>query len=322
MKMKSAKKQFAAALALKHARRFEEALAAFDGMEDPPAVDRYEILFERAHILLELGRFDDCMQALDRVLQFSHDDPEAWYLKSLAFEKQGNNAEAEKCWKRSVKEARKWVEGDHPCEYWDMHGYDLGEKGCWGRYELCQDALLRLDPANFEALHEKANALSNMGRHEESLPLYDRALAMMGTEEDDYPFCLLNKGQAFAFLGRCGEAVALYDLALTNPDNNFDRIGETWYARGDAFFLAGRFEEALESYEETARHGYWHYAGVDGKARALAELGRYAESLGCCEELLKMYPKYRGMQKLKALVLRKLSDSPAGPPADRLGKPV
>jgi tetratricopeptide (TPR) repeat protein len=203
-----------------------------------------------------------------------------------------------------------------------MHGYDLGEKGCWGRYELCQDALLRLDPANFEAWHEKANAISNMGRHEESLPLYDRALAMMGPEEDDYPFCLLNKGQSLASLGRCDEAVALYDLALTNPDNNFDRIGETWYARGNAFFLAGRFAEALESYEETARHGYWHYNGVDGKARALAELGRYEEALGCCEEMLKRHPKYKAMQKLKALVLRKLGDSPAVPPAVRPGGPV
>jgi tetratricopeptide (TPR) repeat protein len=302
---KRMKKRFAAALALKDARRFEEALAAFEGMEDLPAEDIYEVMFERAHTLLEMGRLDDCLQALGRLLDISDEDPEAWYMKSLALEKQGKRAEAEKCWKRSVKEARKWVEGEHPCEYWEMHGFDLGEKGCWGRYEVCQDALIRLDPAHLEAWHEKANALSNMGRHAESLPFYDKALEM-GPDEDDYPFALLNKGQALTSLGRYDEAVALYDIALADPDDNFDRIGETWIARGNTLLQAGRFEEALASYEEAVPRGYWHFGGVSGKAHALEKLGRYAEALECCEEFLKRFPKERFMLKLKALVLRKL----------------
>ncbi|MCX5994162.1 MAG: tetratricopeptide repeat protein [Chloroflexi bacterium] len=319
---KRMKKRFAAALALKHARRFEEALAAYDGMEDLPAEDLYEVMFERAHTLLEMGRLEDCLHALDRLLAISAEDPEAWYLKSLALEKQGKSAEAEKCWKRSVKEAKKWMEGEHPCEYWEMHGFDLDEKGSWWRCELCQDALIRLDSANLEAWHEKANSLCDMGRHAESLPLYDKALEM-GPDEDDYPFVLLNKGQALTSLGRYDEAVALYDIALADPDDNFDRIGETWFARGNTLLLAGRFEEALGSYEEAASRGYWHFGGVSGKAHALEKLGRYAEALECCEEFLKRYPKERFMLKLKALVLRKLRGAPAVPgPAEAGGKEV
>jgi len=317
---KRMKKRFAAALALKHARRFEDALAAFDGLQDLPAEDIYEVMFERAHTLLEMGRLEDCLHALGRLLAISDEDPEAWYLKSLALEKQGKRAEAEKCWKRSVKEAKKWAEGEHPCEYWEMHGFDLGEKGCWGRYEVCQDALIRLDPSYLEAWHEKANALSNMGRNAEALPLYDKALEM-GPDEDDYPFVLLNKGQALTSLGRYDEAVALYDIALADPDDNFDRIGETWCARGKTLLQAGRFEEALASYEEAASRGYWHFGGVSGKAHALERLGRYAEALKYCEEFLKRFPKERFMLKLKALVLRKLRGVPAvAGPAEASGE--
>ena len=312
MRAKSAKKQFAEALALKNAGKFDEALARLDQVSGLPKADRYEVLVERAHTLLEMGEFIRCIDAVEKLLATYRGDAEPWYIKSLALEKLGDVAEAGRCWKRSVKEARAYADDGHACEFWDEHSYDLGEKGCWGRYELCQDALLKLDPANLEAYHEKANALSNMGRHAESLLLYDKALEM-DPAEDDYPFALLNKGQALTSLGRYGEALSLYDLALTNPDNNFDRIGETWCARGNALLLAGRFEEALGSFEETAAHGYWHYAGIQGEAQAFAGLGRHAEALKYCEELLKRYPKHRAMQKLKALVLGKLRGPKAAP---------
>lgn len=45
---------------------------------------------------------------------------------------------------------------------------------------------------------------------------------------------------------------------------------------------------------------------MGGRAQALEKLGRYAEALECCEEVLKRFPKSKSSLKLKALLLRSL----------------
>ena len=44
---------------------------------------------------------------------------------------------------------------------------------------------------------------------------------------------------------------------------------------------------------------------MGGKAQALEKLGRYAEALECCEDVLKRFPKSKSSLKLKALLLRR-----------------
>src|SRR5437867_472460 len=101
-------------------------------------------------------------------------------------------------------------------------------------------------------------ALDGLGRHEDAIDAYTRAMRRSPT----YEVAAYNLGNAFAQLGQFEEAVVAYDRALAIKPDYADalydkalvlaRMGRgkaAWNNKGFTFFMLGIHEEALACYE-------------------------------------------------------------------------
>ena len=94
---------------------------------------------------------------------------------------------------------------------------------------------------NGSFFNNRANALKNLGRFDEALASYDRALAII----PGYADALYNRGVTLQELGRFDEAVDSYDRALAIQPAHFGALGN----RGAALQALKRMDEALASYD-------------------------------------------------------------------------
>jgi protein O-GlcNAc transferase len=106
---------------------------------------------------------------------------------------------------------------------------------------LCR-TILRGKAKHFDALHLLAVVRSGLGRLQEALASYDKALAI----RPDNAEALNNRGITLEDLKRFEDALASYDKALAiKPD-----YAEALYNRGNALHALKRFEDALASYDK------------------------------------------------------------------------
>jgi Tfp pilus assembly protein PilF len=70
--------------------------------------------------------------------------------------------------------------------------------------------VLRLDPHNARAWYQKGTTLQKMGRNEEALASFERALA----QNPDNIIVLFNKGMVLITMGRNADAIQAFDAAL------------------------------------------------------------------------------------------------------------
>ncbi|MEM9276152.1 MAG: tetratricopeptide repeat protein, partial [Cyanobacteria bacterium P01_F01_bin.143] len=122
-----------------------------------------------------------------------------------------------------------------------------------------------------EAWYNRGIALKNLGRLEEALTSYEKALDIKPDKDEAW----YNRGNALFNLGRLEEAIASYEKALDiKPDKD-----QAWNNRGIALFNLGRLEEAIASYEKALDikpdyHEAWNNRGI-----ALKNLGRLEEAI-------------------------------------------
>lgn len=80
----------------------------------------------------------------------------------------------------------------------------------------CYDEILKLDPAEPEALVRKGTALERMNRFEEALQCYERAIAA----DSRMTLAYVSKGSVCNRLGRYDEALECYERALHNAEKS------------------------------------------------------------------------------------------------------
>lgn len=160
--------------------------------------------------------------------------------------------------------------------------------------------------------------LGALGRHQEALECYDRALALeadhtlawvhrgvscaaLGHTDDALACCdhvlqrnarseqaLLTKAMLLSAMGQMEESRAYGDRALkVNPRNE-----HAWVNIGATLDALGRQQDALQCYNTALtlnpRHvEAWFNAGV-----VLGEMGHHEEALGCCERALALNPHH------------------------------
>jgi tetratricopeptide (TPR) repeat protein len=141
-----------------------------------------------------------------------------------------------------------------------------------------------------ERWHNKGNALYNLGRNEEAIKAYEKAIEI----KPDFNMVHLawnNKGNAFSNLGRHEEALKAFEKAIEiKPDYH-----HAWYNKGVALYNFGRPEEALKALEKAIEikpdyhliHQAWTNKGV-----ALYDLGRPEEALKAYEKAIEINPDY------------------------------
>ena len=76
--------------------------------------------------------------------------------------------------------------------------------------------MLVIDPNDVDALNNKVLALSNLGKFNESIEYYDKALAISPNDV----YALNNKGFTLYNLGQYEEAIRYYDKILAIDPNN------------------------------------------------------------------------------------------------------
>ena len=169
---------------------------------------------------------------------------------------------------------------------------------------------LRLKPNSADAYHNLVILFREMGRNEEALKQFDRALAL---DADRQPTLAL-KAKTLIDLGRLSEAQESWErVLLIDPDNlealylgsyvlgalgryeesvaGFDRVlsvspshTESWRHRGLGFLNLGRHEEALISFDKARNLG-------DESSELWSSRGRALQNLGRCQEALDNYEK-------------------------------
>ena len=202
--------------------RYDEAINRFGELERARGEYAFRAELEQGYILYLAGRHEEAVQRLDARLK-ACDEPLAWLFKSLAFEALGRPEEAKKSFKRSVAVARRESMGEGPCWWWSMECDEMMEKGWLERALICNEVLIKLDPKYYSAMEGKGCLLRDMGRLEEALEWFDKALegGQKEDDEDDYWSAVYNKGLCLAALGRHQDAIALYDRIIADGQGCF-----------------------------------------------------------------------------------------------------
>ncbi len=160
------------------------------------------------------------------------------------------------------------------------------------------DKALAIKPDNATALNNRGSALMQLRRAKEALANFDKALAI----RPDYAVALNNRCAALMALKRPEEALASSDKALTiKPD-----YAEALNNRGDALRALGRLEEAVASIDKALAVKPNYAGALNNRGAALMELNRFAEALASYDRALAIEPNYAGAFYNRAAALLEL----------------
>jgi serine/threonine protein kinase len=152
--------------------------------------------------------------------------------------------------------------------------------------------------ATATSLHERANSLSSVGRHEEALVLMDQALQIA----PDNIALRVSRAASLHKLGRITEAVQCCDEALSmKPDHPAALLG-----KGALLDILGQPQEAMFWLDRILEKSPNHLQACQGKIRCLLSLNRADEALVYCDRILQFHPKSPVAWDNKAVVLRQL----------------
>lgn len=124
-----------------------------------------------------------------------------------------------------------------------------------GRYEGADLLYQKIIGLNFSGEGEsyladawrcRGNALSSLGKYNESLQAFDRAIEL---NSEKAPYAWTGKGDALLASGRYDEAIIAYDQALKlYPEFADAGIAHARKGKGDSITKQGKREEALAAY--------------------------------------------------------------------------
>jgi tetratricopeptide (TPR) repeat protein len=194
------------------------------------------------------------------------------------------------------------------------------------------EAVLRIDPHNFDALHllgvvalqskdlsraveligraltcnpgvalahsNLGNALLELGRPREAVAGYDRALAL----DPDYADAHYNRGVALLALHDAHAAIASFDAVIARQP----AYVMAHFNRGVAHDMLGERARAVADYERVLALQPGHADALCNRGNALAALGRWEEALSSYEAALARAPLHPRMHLNRARALQQL----------------
>ena len=156
-----------------------------------------------------------------------------------------------------------------------------------GRFEEALESYakaLAIKPDYAEALNNRGNVLRELGRLQEALESYNRALAV----NPDHADAACNRGIVLRDLGRPGEALESYARALTIKPAH----AEAACNRGIALQDLKRLGEALESYARALAIEPAYAEACFNRGNALMDLRRFKDALESYDRALAIRPDY------------------------------
>jgi tetratricopeptide (TPR) repeat protein len=172
----------------------------------------------------------------------------------------------------------------------ELDAWQLLNKGAGlsqlGRHQeaiSCYDRALELDPGLESAWTAKGVALGELKRLKEALTCYDRTLELNPDSAD----ALSNKGVILRALKRIEEATACYDRALElNPYH-----ADAQFNRAAALRALKQTEEAIACYDRALQLNPRHAKAWSHKGALLMQSGQIEESVACYDRATQLNPR-------------------------------
>lgn len=139
-------------------------------------------------------------------------------------------------------------------------------------------------PDDAIACYDEATALLGLGRYEEALAGYDRAVALDPRRAASH----MNRGLVLQHLRRYEDALASYDAAIALDPSSADAHND----RGTALETLGRPEQALASYATAAALDPGHAVARFNQGNALRALGHLDAAVASYDQAIALRPDH------------------------------
>ena len=157
-------------------------------------------------------------------------------------------------------------------------GNSRGYNKDWEEALAAYEGAITIDHSHYQALNNKGNTLSVLGRNREAIASYEKAI----TVDSNNPQAVYNKGNALIQLKRYGEAITTFNEAsIINPD-----YYPAFYNEGNALFILERYEEAIVAFDNALKVKADLYQALYNKSKALFNLERYEEAVSALDRAL------------------------------------
>ncbi len=216
--------------------------------------------------------------------------------RAAACQREGRLVEAERLCRDALKSRPNDIDASH------LFAIVCHQQGRTAEAVDVLGAALKSDPPRAaDALCNHGLMLQHLGRHEEAIASYDKALALRPHDWE----ALHSRGLACSALGRHGDAAVSYDRLLTIRPND----AEAYNNRGVALAALGHHADALACYDRALaiKPGYVH--ALYNRGRTLDELQRYEEALACYDQVLVLDPQHPGAHNNRGVALDTLGRS-------------
>jgi tetratricopeptide (TPR) repeat protein len=155
-------------------------------------------------------------------------------------------------------------------------------------------------PNDVDTLLSKGIALNDLGRYDEAITYFDKALAI----NPNYKNALLSKGWSLSNLGRYDEAIEYYDRAIEIDPNYILALNN----KGLALNGLGRYDEAITYFDKALAINPNYEWALNNKGNALNDLGRYDEAITYYDKALAINPNDEVLLNNKNNALKKLGN--------------
>ncbi|TFG21606.1 MAG: tetratricopeptide repeat protein, partial [Promethearchaeota archaeon] len=253
-------------LAFKELKEFNKALAiieqGIDLIDTLPFIDNkaiFPLWLGKAATLSEMGKFEDSLQYFDKAMEILPDDFQALFFKGITLMKLNRNNEALPLFEKASEFALK---NDVRAVF--SKGTVLLSMNKLQEAIQAFDAVLNIEPENFEALCNKGVCYINLQEHKKALDCFNKALKLKPNDEGalNYKRMLLrlidapskenmkkglelyDKGVELHMRDQDQEALKFYDKSL----KLYPRFAETWMEKGSVLTKLNRIQEAIECF--------------------------------------------------------------------------
>ncbi|MEM9906473.1 MAG: tetratricopeptide repeat protein [Cyanobacteria bacterium P01_D01_bin.44] len=171
--------------------------------------------------------------------------------------------------------------------------------GNFGAAIDCCDQSLKLQFEQSDVWYSRGLALAYLGREEESIESWDRAIVF----RPNFYWAWYNRGLALDNIGQKAKAIESYDKAIQFKPN----FHEAWYNRGHSLDDLGRKAEAIESYDKAIQFKPDKYWAWNDRGLVLSYLGRKAEAIESYDKAIQFKPDLYAAWYNRGLALFDLS---------------
>jgi tetratricopeptide (TPR) repeat protein len=226
---------------------FEAAAKVFESIKDKDI----EVYFEEAAALHILGRYNEAIAALDKVIELDPKFAAAYSNKGVELFILGKPEEALAAHDKAIEVDPKYADA------YNGKGFVLDALRRYKEAIAAYDKAIELAPKNVFAYINKSMTLGKLGKYEEVIALCDKVIALdPKLAPPVYAFNYLavahaNKGNALTGLRRYNEALAAYDKAIELDP----KFAGAYYNKGLVLHELGREDEAQAAFQKARELG-------------------------------------------------------------------